>query len=416
VAELKSDISDWEIVGEQVGSGSFGVTYRCKKSIQIDDGEVVTRGLIKLLKPGQHRQSYKEEFSSFLEEIRALSIIESRFVAKLIDAGYSKEQMWLVTEFVSGLNLQERLKETGKLQIKEWLVLADNTLRGLNAIHEANFVHLDLKPSNIMYGLKDESYVIVDLGISKFQKKVSPVDPRLIGAHFYMPPEGFDQSYNSASDIFTLGTTLHQALFGFNLWHRIAARSGKKFETAQAAAKWAVNQPIPSDFLGSHPIERILRSMLDSEPNVRPSARVSRKQIEDQFNLASHDLIKDLRESAPRDQLKASHMVSFETWTVFESRVTQLLSETGTTLFKLDVQVASQPDIKFSVRTQDGKRLLICSRAPNLAYFVELGWAIFSEREMRFELEADEPKHVARIVRQALETGYGLSLKDMQVA
>lgn len=413
---MKSDSSDWEIVGEQVGSGSFGVTYRCKKSIQIDDVEIVSQGLIKLLKPTQYRQSYKEEFASFLEEIRALSNIESRFVAKLIDAGSSKEQMWLVTEFVSGMNLQERLKETRKLEIKEWLVLADHTLRGLNAIHEANFVHLDLKPSNIMYGMKDESYVIVDLGISKLQKKMSPVDPRLIGAHFYMPPEGFDHSYNSASDIFTLGTTLHQALFGFNLWHAIAARSGKAFETAQTAAKWAVNQPVPGEFLGSHPIERILRSMLDSEPNSRPSARVCRKQIESQFNLASHDLMKDVRESTSQNQLKASHIVSFETWTVFESRVTQLLSETGTTLFKLDVQVTSQPDIKFSVRTQDGKRLLICSRAPNLAYFVELGWEIFSEREMRFQLRADEPKYVARIVREALETGYGLNLKDMHVA
>ena len=69
---MKSDSSDWEIVGEQVGSGSFGVTYRCKKSIQIDDVEIVTQGLIKLLKPSQYRQSYKEEFASFLEEIRAL--------------------------------------------------------------------------------------------------------------------------------------------------------------------------------------------------------------------------------------------------------------------------------------------------------------------------------------------------------
>jgi serine/threonine protein kinase len=413
---LQSQFSDWEIVGEQIGSGHFGVAYPCRKNIQIEDVDVSISGLIKLLKPGIHGQSYKEDFFSFVQEVRALSKIESRYVAGLIDAGTDKQQLWLVTEFVSGLNLEERLKKTGKLDTTEWLVLADNTLRGLNAIHEANFVHLDLKPSNIIFGSRDETYVIVDLGISKFQRKMNPVDPSLIGAHFYMPPEGFEQSYSAASDIFTLGTTLHQALFGFNMWQGIAARSGRSFESPQTAAQWAVNQPIPDDLLGSHPLEQVLRSMVALEPNARPSARICRKEIEVQFNLASHDLIKDLREMNPRNALKAPHIVAFETWTVFESRVKQLLADTEIALFKLDVQVASQPDIKFSFRVSGKKRYLICSRAPNLDFFVELGWEIFSEREMRFELEADEPKYVARIVRQALETGYGLSLKDMQVA
>ncbi len=413
---MQSQISDWTIVGEQIGSGHFGVAYLCRKSIQIDDVDVSISGLIKLLKPGRHGQSYQEDFSSFSQEVRALARIESRYVAGLIDAGSDNQQLWLVTEFVSGLNLEERLKKTGKLDTTEWLVLADNTLRGLNAIHEASFVHLDLKPSNIIYGSKDETYVIVDLGISKFQRKMRPVDPRLIGANFYMPPEGFEQSYSAASDIFTLGTTLHQALFGFNMWQGIAARSGKSFESPQAAAQWAVNQPIPDDLLGSHPVEQVLRNMVALEPNARPSARICRKEIEIQFNLASHDLIKDLREINPRNERKAPHIAAFETWTVFESRVKQLLDDMGVGLFKLHVQVASEPDIKFSSRVSGDRCFLICSRAPNLDFFVELGWEVFSEREMRFRLEADEPKHVARIVRQALEIGYGLSLKDMQVA
>ena len=413
---MKSQISDWQKVGGAVGSGQFGVAFRCQRKLELKGFEIVTSGLLKVLKSDQTGYWSTEDFSSFLAELNALAKIESRFVARLIDAGFDQEQMWLVTEFVSGFNLEKRLEDTGKLELSEWLVLADNSLRGLNAIHAANFVHLDLKPSNIMFGTNDESYVIVDLGISKFQRKISPVDSQLIGAYFYMPPEGFEQSYNAASDIFTLGTTLHQSLFGFNIWQQIARSAGTNFSSPQDAARWAVNQPIPSDMLGSHPIEKLLRKMLDSNPNHRPSARICRKEIELVFNLASQDWINSIKAKSQNEGMQQAHIAAFETWNLFESRVQQILTEKGLVVFKLDIQVDTQPDIKFSVQAHAGKPYLVCSRASNLRNFLGLGWEVVSEREMYFALNNIEPKFVARAVRQALESGYGLDLTEMQMA
>ncbi len=413
---MKSRISDWEIVGDAVGSGQFGTAYRCQRKLELGNTDIITSGLLKIMK-SEHKGFWStEDFSSFLAELNALASIESRFVARLIDAGFNQEQMWLVTEYVSGFTLEKILRETGKLELSEWLVLADNSLRGLNAIHEAKFVHLDLKPSNIMFGTTDESYVIVDLGISKFQRKISPVDSQLIGAYFYMPPEGFEQSYSAASDIFTLGTTLHQSLFGFNIWQQVARSRGTNFNSQMDAARWSVNQPIPPDMLGSHPIEKLLRKMLDSNPNHRPSARICRREIEHVFNLASSDWISEIKAKGLNPGGQHEHIAVFETWNLFESRVHQLLADKGLAVFKLDIQVDTQPDIKFSVKTHEGKSYLVCSRAPNLRNFIGLGWEVVSEREMYFRLDSPDPKFVARTVRQALESGYGLDLDEMQVA
>ena len=60
--------------------------------------------------------------------------------------------------------------EAGRLETKLALEITTQVAAGLAAIHEQNLVHRDIKPTNIMVRLKEESGVtakIIDLGLAK---------------------------------------------------------------------------------------------------------------------------------------------------------------------------------------------------------------------------------------------------------
>jgi serine/threonine-protein kinase len=127
---------------------------------------------------------------------------------------------YVVMEYVEGSVLADRLRAHGALGISEAWRLGREVLSGLEAIHRAGILHLDLKADNIIVRAREgcPRVTITDFGLAR---AISPegmltTDPcRTEGTLSHMAPEQFlGGPLTPATDIFAFGVTLFELLTG----------------------------------------------------------------------------------------------------------------------------------------------------------------------------------------------------------
>lgn len=121
----------------------------------------------------------------------------------------------MVMGWIKGTNLEKN----GLLNATGFEALVRQTLSGLHAIHEAGFLHLDLKPENIFLAQDNRGpasppvFIIGDLGSAQRRPAATPSRPH--GSVHYMAPECFEnKAPDERTDLYSLGCVLHFALTG----------------------------------------------------------------------------------------------------------------------------------------------------------------------------------------------------------
>src|SRR4029077_20537160 len=99
---------------------------------------------------------------------------------------------FLVSEYVPGINLSEKLAAQG-LALKEVLRFGQQLAEGLAADHEQGIVHRDVKPSNLRI-TPDGRLKILDFGVAKLGRDTLSAQPLTEtlssgGTPLYMAPE-----------------------------------------------------------------------------------------------------------------------------------------------------------------------------------------------------------------------------------
>lgn len=186
-------------------------------------------------------------------------------------------------EFVDGISLDKRRPERIDQTVDMFLKVAE----GLGAMHEANLLHTDLKPNNILIAL-DGAVKIIDFGQScpiGFRK------PRIQGTPDYIAPEQVERwNLSRRTDVFNFGATLYWTLTG-QAYPTMITKKGTQHDRKEARRKsvpapQALNPEIPSA------LSRLVMQACALDPNDRPQ---DMKEIIGRMEMVHHVLAKRKR-------------------------------------------------------------------------------------------------------------------------
>lgn len=135
-----------------------------------------------------------------------------RFVAK----GDFTRQPYIVMEAIEGPSLRPRLDEA-PLALDEVVEIGSRVATALHDLHRQHLVHLDVKPSNILFR-PDGTAVLVDFGLSRHDHLPDLLDEEFtlpMGTGPYMSPEQVQYvRHDPRSDLFALGVMLYHFATG----------------------------------------------------------------------------------------------------------------------------------------------------------------------------------------------------------
>ncbi|PSB00491.1 bifunctional serine/threonine-protein kinase/formylglycine-generating enzyme family protein [Merismopedia glauca] len=193
-----------------LGRGEFSQTYLATDT-QDRFGDCTIKQLIPTRKMQYSPEIFQTAKDTFKERARQLSQLPSHpQIGRVIDYFEEGNNLYLVREYIPGKNLKEEIENTGNFnEVKIWQLLQD-LLPVLSLIHEANLIHGNLKPENIILRLNSDlvthSYVLLDLEIPQ----VGLPHPNLA----YAPIEQVRGSGFPASDLYSLGVCCARLLTG----------------------------------------------------------------------------------------------------------------------------------------------------------------------------------------------------------
>jgi hypothetical protein len=149
-------------------------------------------------------------------ELRYARKLHHPNVCRVFDVGESNGHHFLTIEFASRGSLRQRLGERSAAT-RSWedrIADARAVIDGLCAIHAENIVHRDVKPENVLV-MDDGRLVVTDFGVAVALGSTTYFSSSTAGTPSYMAPEVITgEKATTASDVFSLGITLHEILFG----------------------------------------------------------------------------------------------------------------------------------------------------------------------------------------------------------
>ena len=152
----------------------------------------------------------------FEVEQMIMPMLSGPHVPKFIAKGDFTRQPYIVMEAIEGVSLRARLDEA-PLALDEVIEIGSRVATALHDLHRQHLVHLDIKPSNILFR-PDGCAVLVDFGLSRHDHLPDLLDEEFtlpMGTGPYMSPEQVQFVRNDPrSDLFALGVMLYHFTTG----------------------------------------------------------------------------------------------------------------------------------------------------------------------------------------------------------
>jgi serine/threonine-protein kinase len=192
---------------EKLGEGSLFAAYRAR------DHETNTLVTVKLLLP-----AFADDtplVNALRQCFTATSPLNHPRIARILQVTDHEGQLVLVTEFVRGINLKERIRRVAPFTLSVAVDIALAIAEGLESAHRAGMAHGDLRPHNVV--VSQEGLVkITDFGLlPALQASPMAQTAWLTRAAPYLPPEVSEGwQVTPAADVYALGVILFEMITG----------------------------------------------------------------------------------------------------------------------------------------------------------------------------------------------------------
>jgi tetratricopeptide (TPR) repeat protein len=243
-------------IAEKIGEGGMGVVYRAT------DTRLDRTVALKFLPP--HLICDSEARERFEQEAKAASGLNHPNIATVFEIDEEDERCFIAMEFIEGGTLKEFLKDR-ELSLKEILDLSIQIGDGLNAAHENEVTHRDMKPDNVMLTAKGLAK-IMDFGLAKLKgaTRVTKTGTTLGTLQYMSPEQARGEEVDRRSDIFSFGVMLYEmvtARLPFKGDNEAAVISSILNDTPEPLARFKADLP--------EGLQRIVDRALSKDPAER---------------------------------------------------------------------------------------------------------------------------------------------------
>jgi serine/threonine protein kinase len=215
----------WYVIERVLGQGGFGITYLArdtnldqpvaiKEYLPVDVATRMPDTTIRA-RTDDLRDRYRWGLERFIQEARTLARFDHPNIVRVQSVFEFNNTAYMVMRFEKGMTLSALLDRRGTLPERDLMHIILPILDGLALVHEAGFIHRDIKPDNIHID-DDGSPVLLDFGSAR-QALGSSHTLTILIAPGYAP---FEQYYSDSTsqgpwtDIYGLGATCYRAIAG----------------------------------------------------------------------------------------------------------------------------------------------------------------------------------------------------------
>ncbi len=264
------DYASWNFEeGAEIGAGRFvlkpiGGGNRYEVCLVWDEG-LYALAVAKVLRPDQVED--ERALRDLGREAEALDTLAHPTLIRGFDAVLGGPTPHLLIEHLEGPSLRRLIRRDGAIPLEQLLPLAAHVAGALQYMAQAGYVHLDVKPDNVVMGVPPR---LIDLSIARTLERAARTDGPL-GTDPYMAPEQCVPREEAlapigpATDVFGLGATLFHAVSGERPFPGgTGPDGGGRFPQL-------VEDPRPLPDWVPEELSRLILEMLDREAARRPS-------------------------------------------------------------------------------------------------------------------------------------------------
>lgn len=219
-------------------------------------------GIAKLLRPDQAGD--EKALRDLQREVEVLEALAHPTLIRSFDAELEGSYPHVLIEHFEGPSLRRLIRRDGALALEQLLPLAAHVAGALQYMANSGYVHLDVKPDNIVMGLPPR---LIDLSIARTLDRAARTTGPL-GTDPYMAPEQCVEDGSGigpAADAWGLGATLFHAATGERPFPRGSGDDGpERFpQLVESPRELPAQLPLA--------LRQLILELLDPDPANRPS-------------------------------------------------------------------------------------------------------------------------------------------------